>query len=113
MSSSARITSSTWAPRGATAAVPSNDAKLHQRAAIPPLGPVGRRQAAADEGQALSVELNQAGEGGDGGGTIVCTGTPEEVADCPASYTGQYLKKVPIIRGLFGHAPKDKNYAAP
>ncbi len=33
-------------------------------------------------------------EGGDGGGTIVCTGTPEEVADCPASYTGQYLKKV-------------------
>ena len=33
-------------------------------------------------------------EGGDGGGTIVCTGTPEEVAACPESYTGQYLKKV-------------------
>ena len=33
-------------------------------------------------------------EGGDGGGTIVCTGTPEEVAACPASYTGQYLKKM-------------------
>ena len=33
-------------------------------------------------------------EGGDGGGTIVCTGTPEEVAACEASYTGQYLKKV-------------------
>ena len=33
-------------------------------------------------------------EGGDGGGTIVCTGTPEEVAACPASYTGQYLKKL-------------------
>lgn len=32
-------------------------------------------------------------EGGDGGGTIVCTGTPEEVARCEASYTGQYLKK--------------------
>lgn len=32
-------------------------------------------------------------EGGDGGGTIVCTGTPEEVAQCEASYTGQYLKK--------------------
>ena len=31
-------------------------------------------------------------EGGDGGGTIVCTGTPEEVARCEASYTGQYLK---------------------
>ena len=27
-------------------------------------------------------------------GTIVCTGTPEEVAACPASYTGQYLKKL-------------------
>ena len=33
-------------------------------------------------------------EGGDGGGTIVCTGTPEEVAACRSSYTGQYLKKV-------------------
>ena len=32
-------------------------------------------------------------EGGDGGGTIVCTGTPEEVARCEASYTGQYLKE--------------------
>ncbi len=32
-------------------------------------------------------------EGGDGGGTIVCTGTPEEVAACEGSYTGQYLKK--------------------
>ena len=33
-------------------------------------------------------------EGGDGGGTIVCTGTPEQVAACPESYTGQYLKKI-------------------
>lgn len=33
-------------------------------------------------------------EGGDGGGTIVCTGTPEEVAKCDKSYTGQYLKKM-------------------
>ena len=33
-------------------------------------------------------------EGGDGGGSIVCTGTPEEVAACEESYTGQYLKKV-------------------
>ena len=31
-------------------------------------------------------------EGGDGGGTIVVTGTPEEVAACPTSFTGQYLK---------------------
>ncbi len=33
-------------------------------------------------------------EGGDRGGTIVATGTPEEIAANPASYTGQYLKKV-------------------
>ena len=32
-------------------------------------------------------------EGGDGGGYIVVTGTPEEVAQVPESYTGQYLKK--------------------
>jgi len=32
-------------------------------------------------------------EGGDGGGTIVATGTPEEVAENPASYTGAYLKR--------------------
>ncbi|MBQ8420389.1 MAG: excinuclease ABC subunit UvrA [Clostridia bacterium] len=31
-------------------------------------------------------------EGGDGGGTVVCTGTPEEVAMCERSYTGKYLK---------------------
>ena len=33
-------------------------------------------------------------EGGDGGGTIVCTGTPEEVAACRSSFTGRYLKKL-------------------
>ena len=32
-------------------------------------------------------------EGGEGGGTVVCEGTPETVADCEASYTGQFLKK--------------------
>ncbi len=31
-------------------------------------------------------------EGGNGGGTVVCAGTPEEVAKCEGSYTGQYLK---------------------
>ena len=31
-------------------------------------------------------------EGGDGGGTLVAAGTPEEVAQVPESYTGQYLK---------------------
>ncbi len=33
-------------------------------------------------------------EGGSGGGTVVCTGTPEEVAAHPESYTGKYLKTV-------------------
>ena len=33
-------------------------------------------------------------EGGDGGGRIVATGTPEEVARNEASYTGKYLKRV-------------------
>ena len=32
-------------------------------------------------------------EGGDGGGTVVAAGTPEEVAATPDSYTGQYLKR--------------------
>ena len=38
-------------------------------------------------------------EGGDGGGMIVCTGTPETVAACESSYTGQYLKKVLLHKG--------------
>ena len=33
-------------------------------------------------------------EGGSGGGSVVCTGTPEEVARHPESYTGKYLKTV-------------------
>ncbi|MCM1024242.1 MAG: excinuclease ABC subunit UvrA [Prevotella sp.] len=33
-------------------------------------------------------------EGGDGGGTVVKCGTPEEVAACKESYTGKYLKKM-------------------
>ena len=32
-------------------------------------------------------------EGGDGGGTVIAQGTPEEVAQIPESYTGQYVKK--------------------
>ncbi len=32
-------------------------------------------------------------EGGDKGGTVVTQGTPEEVAQYPQSYTGQYVKK--------------------
>ncbi|HIR89118.1 MAG TPA: excinuclease ABC subunit UvrA [Candidatus Fimimorpha faecalis] len=32
-------------------------------------------------------------EGGDGGGTVIAQGTPEQVAENPISYTGQYVKK--------------------
>lgn len=32
-------------------------------------------------------------EGGDRGGTVIATGTPEEIAACQESYTGQYVKK--------------------
>ena len=33
-------------------------------------------------------------EGGEEGGEVVCTGTPEEVAQCKESYTGKYLAKM-------------------
>ena len=37
-------------------------------------------------------------EGGAGGGTLVCCGSPEEGAECPASYTGKYLRgKLPAF----------------
>ncbi len=42
-------------------------------------------------------------EGGDRGGRIVCEGTPEEVAQCTKSYTGQYLKEE-----LFGKKTLEK-----
>ena len=32
-------------------------------------------------------------EGGDEGGTVVATGTPEEIADIPESYTGRYVRR--------------------
>ena len=32
-------------------------------------------------------------EGGDRGGTVIATGTPEEIAQCEQSYTGLYVKK--------------------
>lgn len=36
-------------------------------------------------------------EGGDGGGYVVCTGTPEDVLKCEKSYTGQFLKEKLIV----------------
>lgn len=40
--------------------------------------------------------LDMGPEGGDGGGTLIAQGTPEEVAQNPESYTGYYLKKMLI-----------------
>jgi excinuclease ABC subunit A len=37
-------------------------------------------------------------EGGDAGGEIVACGTPEELAACPASYTGRYLAEAMGMR---------------
>ena len=47
---------------------------------------------ALDGGVDLQLFAGEGG-GGDGGGTVVATGTPEEVAENPASYTGLYVKK--------------------
>ncbi len=38
-------------------------------------------------------------EGGDAGGTIVASGTPEQVAKCKESHTGKELAKLPLIFG--------------
>ncbi len=40
-------------------------------------------------------------EGGDGGGEIIASGTPEEVAECPNSFTGQFLKPVLMTQPTF------------
>ncbi len=41
-------------------------------------------------------------EGGDGGGTLVAEGTPEDVAKVKASHTGRYLDKVLRGESLIG-----------
>ena len=46
-------------------------------------------------------------EGGDGGGKIVATGTPEKVARCQKSYTGQYL--APVLKRDRERMEKRKN----
>jgi len=49
-------------------------------------------------------------EGGDRGGTIVATGTPEDVARNPESYTGQYL--VPVLADERAHGHRIVDAAA-
>ena len=46
--------------------------------------------------------LDMGPEGGDGGGTLVAAGTPEQIAQVPASHTGRYLAKVLSGQSLIG-----------
>ena len=46
-------------------------------------------------------------EGGSGGGTVVCTGTPEEVAKHPGSYTGKYLADIHDDEGHWDQVADD------
>lgn len=45
-------------------------------------------------------------DGGDGGGTVVATGTPEEVAKVKNSYTGQFLKRILAGKSTLGIEPE-------
>src|SRR5262249_42936733 len=51
-------------------------------------------------------------EGGSGGGQLVCTGTPEEVAACTESFTGQALQPVLQPRKVTPGSPKRKRGSA-
>ena len=42
--------------------------------------------------ESLKFDMNGEGGGGDGGGEIICFGTPEYITSFKNSYTGQYLK---------------------
>ncbi len=46
-------------------------------------------------------------DGGEGGGNIVATGTPEDVAQIPQSYTGQFLKKALAHRPIYDRNPRE------
>ncbi|ERL23009.1 excinuclease ABC, A subunit [Oribacterium sp. oral taxon 078 str. F0263] len=47
-------------------------------------------------------------EGGDRGGRVVCTGTPEEVAGCESSFTGKYVKRCLLSQGSSIALPSEK-----
>jgi excinuclease ABC subunit A len=42
----------------------------------------------------MSSKIDLGAEGGDGGGFIIATGTPEKIAKTPNTPTGEYLKKM-------------------
>ena len=43
--------------------------------------------------KAADYIIDMGPEGGEGGGTVIAQGTPEELVQMPQSYTGLYLKK--------------------
>ena len=49
-------------------------------------------------------------EGGDRGGNIVATGTPEEIASNPASFTGRYLRDVLLDARAHGRMAADRTH---
>ena len=49
-------------------------------------------------------------EGGQGGGTVIATGTPEQVAECTESYTGDFLRK--ILKNYKRHCRNGKSGSA-
>ena len=52
-------------------------------------------------------------EGGSRGGQVVAEGTPEQVADCAESYTGQFLKPILAGRAVAAAAPRKATQTAP
>jgi excinuclease ABC subunit A len=52
-------------------------------------------------------------DGGSGGGELVCAGTPEEIAACPRSYTGEALQKVLAVSKPTGRKSKVPRPRAP
>jgi excinuclease ABC subunit A len=57
--------------------------------------------------KAADVVIDLGPEAGDGGGMVVVTGTPEEVAKHKASWTGKFLR--PLLSGSGGRESKDSN----
>ena len=42
----------------------------------------------------LGVLIDMGPEGGAGGGCVIAEGTPEQIAQCSRSYTGEFLKEI-------------------
>ena len=60
---------------------------------LPGCGSNGSEKAPETAKAQTEAGVAESGEAREGGGTIVATGTPEEIVACKDSYTGKYLKK--------------------